>query len=114
MYLVTAEEMRRIEERIMEETGVPGTVLMENAGRSVADEITKRFPKPQKAVILAGKGNNGGDGWVIARYLLYRNWDVACWLVGDPDQLTPDAKFFIACCNRLRPFKRIIPGNGMH
>jgi ADP-dependent NAD(P)H-hydrate dehydratase / NAD(P)H-hydrate epimerase len=105
LYLVTAEEMRRIEERIMEETGLPGTVLMENAGRSVADEITKRFPKPQKAVILAGKGNNGGDGWVIARYLLYRNWDVACWLVGNPDQLTPDAKVFYHVLQSFTPIQ---------
>lgn len=94
MYLVTAEEMRWLETWAMDEAGIPGTVLMENAGRSVVDEITKRFPKPQKAVVLAGKGNNGGDGWVIARYLLHRNWEVDCWLVGNPDKITPDARVF--------------------
>ncbi|MGA8941641.1 MAG: NAD(P)H-hydrate dehydratase [Thermoactinomyces sp.] len=94
MYLVTAEEMRRLEEWAIHEAGLPGTVLMETAGRSVADEIAKRFSNPGKAVVIAGKGNNGGDGWVVARYLLQRNWQVSCWLVGNPDHITPDAKVF--------------------
>lgn len=104
MYLVTAEEMRRIEAWAIDEVGIPGTVLMENAGKSVADEITKRFPEPQKAVVLAGRGNNGGDGWVIARYLLHRSWEVACWLVGSPDKITPDAQVFY---NVLQSFTSI-------
>ncbi len=94
MYLVTAEEMRRLEEWAIYKAGLPGTVLMETAGKSVADEISGRFPKPGKAVVVAGKGNNGGDGWVVARYLMQRNWNVSCWLVGNPDQITPDAKVF--------------------
>lgn len=107
MYLVTAEEMRRLEEWAIHEAGLPGTVLMETAGRSVADEIVKRFPKPGKVVVIAGKGNNGGDGWVVARYLMQRNWNISCWLVGNPDQITRDAKVFYKLLTRLKqPVKR--------
>ncbi|MBA4603345.1 NAD(P)H-hydrate dehydratase [Thermoactinomyces mirandus] len=107
MYLVTAEEMRRLEEWAIHKAGLPGIVLMETAGRSVADEIARRFPKPGKAVIISGKGNNGGDGWVVARYLMQRNWNVSCWLIGNPDQITPDAKVFYQLLIRLnQPVKR--------
>lgn len=92
MDLVTAEQMRQIERYVIEEIGIPGIILMENAGKSVADEIVCRFPKPQKAIILSGKGNNGGDGWVIARHLLFKGWQVSAWLIGKEEEMSPDAK----------------------
>ena len=68
MKLLTADEMREIEHRTIAEIGVPGVVLMENAGRGAADLLCRRFSDrgPGPVLILAGKGNNGGDGYVIA------------------------------------------------
>lgn len=68
MKVVTASEMKEIERLAREKYGIPALRLMENAGRASAEEIFKRF-KSGKCAIFCGKGNNGGDGFVAARYL---------------------------------------------
>ena len=70
--------------------GVPSMTLMENAGRSVADEIGRRFT-PRPTAILCGPGNNGGDGYVVARLLARRGWPVQCFALGDTESLKGDA-----------------------
>jgi NAD(P)H-hydrate epimerase len=67
--VLTAEEMRWADRCTIDEAGVPGPVLMENAGRAVARAVDERFPHARQIVVLCGKGNNGGDGFVVARYL---------------------------------------------
>jgi NAD(P)H-hydrate epimerase len=70
--------------------GVPGITLMENAGTAVADVIIENYA-PGKTVVLAGPGNNGGDGFVIARRLSEAGWLVEVALLGSADQLAGDA-----------------------
>nr|WP_232345612.1 NAD(P)H-hydrate dehydratase [Paenactinomyces guangxiensis] len=99
--MVTAKEMRNLDRYTIDHLGVPGVVLMENAGKAVAEEIMHRFPEPKTAVILCGSGNNGGDGWVVARHLQFRGWKVYLWLVGAVEKMAPDARVFYEVCQRL-------------
>lgn len=68
--------VREIDRRAIDEFGLPGIALMENAGRGAAERI-HAHASPGTAVILCGKGNNGGDGYVIARHLELLGWQVA-------------------------------------
>ncbi len=70
--------------------GVSGVTLMENAGRAVVDVITRRWPV-QPVAVLCGPGNNGGDGFVIARLLKAAGWPVKLALLGPPSELRGDA-----------------------
>jgi NAD(P)H-hydrate epimerase len=71
MKVLTAKEMKEIDRKTIEEIGIPGPVLMENAGLQIVRVFRAIFPRPEweKIVIVAGKGNNGGDGLVVARHL---------------------------------------------
>jgi ADP-dependent NAD(P)H-hydrate dehydratase / NAD(P)H-hydrate epimerase len=71
MKILTSREMREIDRTAIEDLGIPGAVLMENAGLQVVRTIREFFPDPEehRVVIVAGKGNNGGDGFVVARHL---------------------------------------------
>jgi NAD(P)H-hydrate epimerase len=70
--------------------GTPGIVLMEKAGRAVVRAVTARFP-PGPVLVLCGPGNNGGDGWVVARRLAALGWPVAAHSLVDPAGLRGDA-----------------------
>jgi ADP-dependent NAD(P)H-hydrate dehydratase / NAD(P)H-hydrate epimerase len=94
MKAVTGETMQRLDRRAMEEFGIPGLTLMENAGKVCAEEIISRFgacPEP-RSVIFAGKGNNGGDGFVIARLLMERGWQVTVFVLANADEIKGDAR----------------------
>jgi hydroxyethylthiazole kinase-like uncharacterized protein yjeF len=89
MKVVTAEQMRSIDKKTIENYGIPGAVLMERAGLSVSRKIRELFDK-RKVVVLAGGGNNGGDGIVAARDLFNRGWNVKVVLLSKEGKLSPD------------------------
>jgi len=88
--LLTTAEMAEAD-RLTIAGGVPGIALMENAGRAVADVVAARHPPGSRIVVVAGPGNNGGDGFVAARLLAERRNRVRVVLVGDPGKLKGDA-----------------------
>ena len=85
--LLTVAEMGRADAG----AGVPTLTLMENAGRAVADAIVERFSQCP-VMVLCGPGNNGGDGFVVARLLKERGWNVRLMLTGKRDDLKGDAR----------------------
>ena len=93
MYLVTAEQMRQIDRLTIEELGIPEMVLMENAGKAVVDFLKEQFSDLQgkNITIVAGSGNNGGDGLVAARYLQQLGAHVKVFLLADRE-LSPSAQ----------------------
>ncbi|NGM46850.1 NAD(P)H-hydrate dehydratase [Rhodobacter sp. SGA-6-6] len=110
--LLTAAQMRAIEQAAIESGEVTGLELMERAGRGVVEAILAEWPElaeaagalprtpeylgqeegRRRAVVLCGPGNNGGDGFVVARLLRERGWQVEGFLYGDPGKLPPDAR----------------------
>jgi len=86
---ISVEEILRIEQVAIRDYSIPGLSLMENAGRSVSDVIFREY-KPCKVLIFVGKGNNGGDGLVVARYLVNRGYSVQAVLLEDPAKLKAD------------------------
>lgn len=87
---LTRAEVRRVDEVAIRDFGMPGIVLMENAGRGAA-ELLASLGIAGRVVICAGHGNNGGDGFVIARHLENRGCDVRVLLFADPVRLSVDA-----------------------
>lgn len=94
--LLTAAQMRMIEQSAIETGEVTGLELMERAGRGVVEAIFEEWPdyrsSPQSAAIFCGPGNNGGDGFVVARLLRELDWGVRVWFYGDVDKLPLDAR----------------------
>src|SRR5262245_28061820 len=88
--LLTTYEMAQAD-RLAIAGGAPGITLMENAGRAVADAVARRAPLGTRVVVVAGPGNNGGDGFVAARLLAARGYRVTLLLVGSRDRLKGDA-----------------------
>ena len=108
--LLTAAEMRSIEERAISSGRVTGRELMERAGASVVEAVFSEWPKlaqgTHRAIVLCGPGNNGGDGYVVARLLHDQGWNVEVFQLGDAQDLPPDAA---ANCSRWRERGEIQP-----
>lgn len=93
MFLVTANEMQKMDRRTIEVFGIPGRVLMENAGRgATAFFLETLYRNNHGAVgVMAGRGNNGGDGFVMARYLHQKGIAVTVFLLSDKTRVAGDA-----------------------
>ncbi|MCM1187799.1 MAG: NAD(P)H-hydrate dehydratase [bacterium] len=89
-YLVTAEEMRSCERYMIEKAGMPAAVLMERAALSVRDRIREYCGSERvtgkRVLVMAGAGNNGGDGLALARLLADDGWQAEIWFVGDEEK----------------------------
>ncbi|HOP06039.1 MAG TPA: NAD(P)H-hydrate dehydratase [candidate division Zixibacteria bacterium] len=94
MKLVTSDEMRQVDRETIDQFGIPGPELMENAGFGIAERILAMVSPEDDGyfTVICGKGNNGGDGFVVARYLHEAGCEVEVFFVGPPEKLSPDAR----------------------
>ncbi|HEX6960332.1 MAG TPA: NAD(P)H-hydrate epimerase [Lacipirellula sp.] len=90
--VLTREQVRRVDAIAVERYGMSGLVLMENAGRGVVDVLLEIDPAPGPVAILCGKGNNAGDGFVMARHLQLRGVAAKVVLLFPPAELAGDAR----------------------
>ena len=108
MKIVSAAEMRQIDRVTSEHFGVPSLTLMENAGSAVAEFVLSRYADANRIGVICGKGNNGGDGFVVARKLHQAGKEVQIVLLAERAELRGDAAEMFA---RL-PLKPLFAGSG--
>jgi NAD(P)H-hydrate epimerase len=103
MKVVTAAEMQAIDQRAMDEFSISGLSLMENAGAEAARAMESRYGSltGRKILVLSGKGNNGGDGFCVARHLSERGADVYCILLASSSDMTGDARANLEIVRKL-------------
>jgi NAD(P)H-hydrate epimerase len=106
MESLSRDEVRAIDRFAIETLGVPGMVLMENAGRQVADAVVDLLGGPggltgRRVAVVTGSGNNGGDGFVAARHLSLRGVGVAVFMIAPAEKLAGDAAANYAICAKL-------------
>lgn len=101
MKVVTAAEMRNIDQNTIEDIGIPTIVLMETAGSQIVKRIEDCYPNTHRIGIFVGKGNNGGDGLVIARQLAHSGRKVSIFLVSPQDSFTKEAQINLEISKNL-------------
>lgn len=115
--LLTRQESRAIDQHATDALGVPGLLLMENAGRGAADviqrELGPRLRAHGQVVVVGGPGQNGGDAWVVARHLRSAGVSVRCFIVGDPARVHGDAAVNLAALTGLGLQPAVIDGSGL-
>ena len=95
--LLTREAVRALDRDAVERLGIPGLLLMENAGRGAFAQIQTRFPDSlNRVVVVGGRGQNGGDAWVVARHLVCAGHEPRLFLVGERDKVLGDAAVNLA------------------
>src|SRR6185369_1824964 len=103
MRVLNAAQMREADRRTIEDIGIPSLVLMENAGRQVVAAMEAGYETQLngRVAVLCGRGNNGGDGFVVARTLLQRGVDVAVFVFGEVATVRGDARINLDILGRL-------------
>lgn len=102
---LTRSQVREVDRRAIDEFGIPGVVLMENAALAVVNEIESLFASPSNTrdvVILCGGGNNGGDGYAIARHLHNRGYTQTLFAVVPIEKLSGDAAIDAHICQKMK------------
>lgn len=114
MKVVTAQEMRHIDQQTIEQIGIPGAVLMEHAGSTVVRAIHRHFPECRYIAIVVGKGNNGGDGLVVARQLAHAGQPIQIFLVSPPESFTGDALLNLQIAQNLNlPMTQVLSADAL-
>lgn len=90
--LYRAAEVRELDRIVIQQFGIPGIDLMNRAGSAAFDELCSRWPEARRIVVICGAGNNGGDGYVVARLASEKGFAVTVMALSDPDGLKGDAK----------------------
>ena len=90
--LYRTEQVREFDRIAIQDRGIPGFRLMQRAGQAAFDVLRARWPEAQSLIVLTGPGNNGGDGFVVARLLSQAGWTVRVALLGDRERLKGDAR----------------------
>ena len=101
MKILSADEMRNIDRRAIDRFGVPSIVLMENAAIAVVDAIFAHYPQSERVAIVCGIGQNGGDGFAVARHLENRGVVPIVIIAGDRAKISGDALTNLLICERL-------------
>lgn len=91
MKVVTAAQMAALDLQAIDRIGIPGAVLMENAGRALAQACVRRWPEARRMLVVCGPGKNGGDGFVAARTLAALGREAICLVLGPVARLVGDA-----------------------
>jgi NAD(P)H-hydrate epimerase len=101
--IMSRDQVRRFDLKAINELGIPGVILMENAGRSCAELLKEKLSNINypKVCIFCGTGNNGGDGYVIARHLLNSGFRVTVVICGDRDKIKGDARINLDILERI-------------
>ncbi|MFX0198106.1 MAG: NAD(P)H-hydrate epimerase, partial [Candidatus Hodarchaeota archaeon] len=113
--VLSREQVRAFDAWAINTLGIPGVVLMENAGRSCAELIKEKLKDiaAPKVCIFCGTGNNGGDGYVIARHLINTGFTVAVVVCGDRNKIKGDAKINLNILERMgQTIEQLNPADG--
>lgn len=98
MPIYQSQQIKAFETLASERFGISGATLMQRAGKAAFDFLLRRWPQAKKIAVFCGAGNNGGDGYVLARLAHQRGLQVTIWQVGNQDHLKADAKLALIAC----------------
>ena len=106
--LYTAAQARELDRIVIADAGIPGYTLMSRAGEACWEVVRSRWPAARSLLVLCGTGNNGGDGFIVARLALAANWRVQVLLLGEAERLQGDAltahSDFVSMGGQVSPF----------
>src|SRR5215467_14665725 len=116
MFVVTAEQMREMDRLTIEKYGVPSLALMEQAGEGITRAILERFSRLARrgVLIVAGKGNNGGDGFVVARLLKKRRIPCEVALLARASEVSRDSAHNLRAYQKLKGKVAEIDAQSLH
>ena len=103
MKVLNSKQMKEIDRTAIEEMGILGPILMENAGLQIFNKLREKFPevRKEKVVIVAGRGNNGGDGFVVARHLFNQGADPYVLLLASKREVKGDAAVNLSIADKI-------------